>query len=120
RGRVGRGRADPVHLAARGRRAPDRAGAPSRAGARPGAGGLVRRPVRPRALLQRLPRGSDHLARARRRRRLAVLAGGPALAGRAVARPSGRMRGERLSPAGAWVVIGTLFALVAITLPELG
>ena len=30
------------------------------------------------------------------------------------------MRGERLSPAGAWVLIGTLFALVAITLPELG
>ena len=30
------------------------------------------------------------------------------------------MRGERLSPAGAWVLIATLFALVAITLPELG
>jgi Glycosyltransferase family 87 len=27
---------------------------------------------------------------------------------------------ERLSPAGAWILIGVLFALVAITLPELG
>ncbi|MEA2402260.1 MAG: hypothetical protein QOK00_2663 [Thermoleophilaceae bacterium] len=29
-------------------------------------------------------------------------------------------RDERLSPAGAWALIGVLFALVAITLPELG
>ncbi|MEA2419700.1 MAG: hypothetical protein QOE60_1906, partial [Thermoleophilaceae bacterium] len=27
---------------------------------------------------------------------------------------------ERLSPAGAWALVGVLFALVAITLPELG
>lgn len=30
------------------------------------------------------------------------------------------MTDERLSPAGAWILIGVLFALVAITLPELG
>jgi Glycosyltransferase family 87 len=33
------------------------------------------------------------------------------------ARPVGR---ERLSPPGAWVVVGVLFALIAIALPELG
>jgi hypothetical protein len=33
------------------------------------------------------------------------------------ARPAGR---ERLSPAGAWVLVGVLFALIAISLPELG
>jgi hypothetical protein len=33
------------------------------------------------------------------------------------ARPAGR---ERLSPAGAWVLVGVLFVLIAITLPELG
>jgi hypothetical protein len=31
-----------------------------------------------------------------------------------------RVGRERLSPAGAWVVVGVLFALIAITLPELG
>ena len=30
------------------------------------------------------------------------------------------MSDERLSPAGAWALVGVLFALVAITLPELG
>ena len=82
------------------------------------------RAVRARALLQRLPRGSDHLARARRRRRLAVLAGGPA---RPPAERSRRraasigMRAERARrPRGAWALVGVLFALVAITLPELG
>jgi Glycosyltransferase family 87 len=33
------------------------------------------------------------------------------------ARPAGR---ELLSPAGAWVLVGVLFALIAINLPELG
>jgi hypothetical protein len=31
-----------------------------------------------------------------------------------------RVGRERLSPPGAWVVVGVLFALIAITLPELG
>ncbi len=41
---------------------------PSRASARPGARRVLARAVRARLLLQRLPRGPDHLARARRRR----------------------------------------------------
>ena len=44
------------------------------AGARPGAGRVVPGAVRARALLQRLPRGPDHVARARGRRGLAVVA----------------------------------------------
>ena len=62
------------------------------------------------------------MARARGRRRLAVVAGSSAQRGRA-RRASGWSRPrdrDRLSPAGAWVLIGVLFALVAITLPELG
>jgi glycosyl transferase family 87 len=37
----------------------------------------------------------------------------------AAARPAGRT-GEQISPLGSWALVGVLFVLVAITLPELG
>ena len=37
----------------------------------------------------------------------------------AAARPAGRT-GEQISPLGSWAVVGVLFVLVAVTLPELG
>ena len=66
-----------VRVAARRRRAADRRRLPARAGAGPRARRVLPRALRACALLQRLPRGSDHLAGARGRSGLADLARGP-------------------------------------------
>ena len=86
------------------------------------------RPVRPRALLQRLPGGPDHVARARRGRRISGLArrvrpapdGGRARPRRAGTTSAGSGRKRPVSVRAAWALVGVLFALIAITLPELG
>ena len=105
-----------------------------RRGARPRAGAPRSWPVRARALLQRLPRGPDHVAGARGRRGLAHAGpdARPAPTRRADRRRVGREAahgvssqagptGERLGRArGCWRCWRCCSALVAMTLPELG
>ena len=76
RGGAGPDRAGAVRLAAGRRGAADRPRAATRRGVRAGARRFVPRAVRARAVLQRVPRGSAHLAGAGRGGGLAVLAAG--------------------------------------------
>ena len=78
----------------------------------PRARDCLRRAVRARALLQRLPRGPAHVARDRDSGRLLLAAGGEAKAG--------AEGGDRVTQREGWILTGVLFVLVAITLPELG
>ena len=120
---LGRRRAGALRLADRGRLARDRRCWQARPGARPGARRVPARAVRARALLQRVPRGPAHLARAGHGRGPAHLA-----APRRRRAPRGR-RGARRdgAPAAAALPRGRVRAdgrarsrLLAITLPELG
>ena len=77
-----------VRLAARGRCLADRAGVAARRDARARARDRLRRAVRARALLQRLPRGPAHVARDRDRGRLLLAAGGQARAAEPEAAPA--------------------------------
>ena len=87
---------------------PDRCGAEARQRARARAGRLLPRPLRARALLQRLPRGPDHVARPGRRRGLPRWHGATsrAVGGRARARAHRRRSGEQRAARAAWALRG--------------
>ncbi len=104
---------------------------PHRRGARTGPGGILPRPVRARPLLQRLPRGSAHVAGARGGRGMVAPARprgrrppspraparGGAAGGMSASAESG---GERLGRMEALALLALLLAIVTVTLPELG
>src|SRR5213078_2574064 len=80
--------------------------------------------VRALPRVQRLLRGSDHVARARGRSGVPRAAPARARAGGAAGRRAaarghpGSMR--RVSSRGAWAVLATLAVLIAVVVPELG